>query len=227
MPQSVRRYIANWQNKLPDYQLMVWTEKEFDIAQAPIYVQQAYECKKFAFVSDYVRLYALQTCGGVYMDTDVEVVKSLDSFLYHSALIGFECGDRLSTAFIASAPGALWIKELMAEYESRTFVANGRMDLTTNVEYVTQYFLQRGLQVGGAKQRVGDVEIYPSEYFSPKSWNTGEYNITNNTVVVHHFSGTWHSPLTRFLSVFFSNKTIAKIASTKERIIRLIKNVRS
>lgn len=227
IPQSVSRYIANWQSKLPDYQLMVWTEKEFDITKAPIYVQQAYECKKFAFVSDYVRLYALHKYGGVYMDTDVEVVKSLDSFLHHSALIGFECEDRLSTAFIASISGALWIGELMDEYESRVFVKDGRMDLTTNVEYVTRYFKQHGLQVGGEKQTVGDVEVFPSEYFSPKSWNTGKYNITDNTVVIHHFSGTWHSPLTQFLSVFFSNNTIVKIASLKERVVKMLKNVRS
>ena len=98
------------------------------------------------------------------------------------------------------------------------------MDLTTNVEFISEEFHKRGLQAGGKKQVVEDVVIYPSSYFSPKSWGTGKYHITDETVVVHHFAGTWHSTTSRILSVFFSNNTIIKIASFKEKFLNFIKN---
>lgn len=227
LPKAVQKYLRIWRKRLPNYEIKIWTEQEFDITQSNAYVKQAYECKKFAFVSDYVRLYALYKYGGIYLDTDVEVLKSFDSFLHHSAFMCFEDYDKLSTAIIATEPNADWVWNLLQGYEERVFLVDGRMDLTTNVEYITGMFKQYGLKLNGEKQSVQDVVIYPSEYFSPKSWGTGKYTITDNTVTVHHFAGTWHSPLTRFLSIFFSNKTIIGIAAFKEKLLNSIKNVRA
>ena len=133
LPKAVQKYLRIWRKRLPNYEIKIWTEQEFDITQSNAYVKQAYECKKFAFVSDYVRLYALYKYGGIYLDTDVEVLKSFDSFLHHSAFMCFEDYDKLSTAIIATEPNADWVWNLLQGYEERVFLVDGRMDLTTNV----------------------------------------------------------------------------------------------
>ena len=223
MPKSVKKFMNTWRKHLPDYEIKVWTENEFDPMTSIPYVREAYQCRKFAFVSDYVRLYALSEYGGIYLDTDVEVLKSLDPFL-ETPFMCFENDNYLSTAVIAADYSTEWVKDVLKKYESRTFLKDGVMDLTTNVEFISEEFHKRGLQAGGKKQVVEDVVIYPSSYFSPKSWGTGKYHITDETVVVHHFAGTWHSTTSRILSVFFSNNTIIKIASFKEKFLNFIKN---
>lgn len=223
LPKSVKKFMDTWRKHLPDYEIQVWTENEFDPLTSIPYVREAYQCRKFAFVSDYVRLYALSQYGGIYLDTDVEVLKSLDPFL-ETPFMCFENDDHLSTAVIAAEPSTGWVRDVLKKYQDRTFLKDGVMDLTTNVEFISEEFLKRGLQVGGKKQVVEDVTIYPSSYFSPKSWGTGKYHITEETAVVHHFAGTWHSATSRILSIFFSNNTIIKIASFKEEVLNLIKN---
>lgn len=223
MPKSVKKFMDTWRKQLPDYEIKVWTENDFDPMTSIQYVRQAYQCRKFAFVSDYVRLYALSKYGGIYLDTDVEVLKSLDSFL-EAPFMCFENDDHLSTAVIAAESSTEWVKDVLNKYQDRTFLKDGVMDLTTNVEFISEEFLKRGLQPDGKRQKVEDVIIYPSSYFSPKSWGTGKYHITDDTVVVHHFAGTWHSITSRILSVFFSNNTIIKIASYKEKVLNFIRN---
>lgn len=210
---------------MPDYEIVIWTEKEFNPQKSVPYVSEAYECGKFAFVSDYVRLYALYKFGGVYLDTDVEVIKSFDPVLCHNSFMCFESQDRLSTATIAASPASEWVLNLLNGYETRRFLCDGVMNLTTNVEYISQYFIEQGLEQTGDFQVVDDVAIYPSEYFSPKSWGTGKYNVTSKTMAIHHFAGTWHSRSTRFLSLFLSNNAIVFIASLKERLINFLKYV--
>lgn len=225
LPRQVNKFLKTWKEKLPDYEIRIWTEDDFDPRCAIQYVKEAYECGKYAFVSDYVRLYALYKYGGIYLDTDVEVLKSFDPFLCDDAFMSFESEERLSTAIIAAAPSSEWVKELLEGYHSRKFIVDGKMDLTTNVSYITDYFIKSGLICSGKLQVVKDVTIYPSEVFSPKSWGTGVYNVTEATICVHHFAGTWHSLSTRILSLFFSNETIINIASLKEKFINAIKYV--
>ena len=225
IPKSVQSCINTWKRHLPDYEIMIWTEKEFNPKISVPYVSEAYECGKFAFVSDYVRLYALYKFGGVYLDTDVEVIRPFEPMMSNNAFMCFESKDRLSTATIAASPSSDWVLHLLKSYETRHFLCDGKMDLTTNVEYISQYFVGRGLTQTGEFQVVDDVAIYPSEYFSPKSWGTGKYNVTSRTIAIHHFAGTWHSRSTRFLSFFFSNNAIVTIASLKEKIINFIKYV--
>lgn len=224
MPRSVKRFIRTWRKHLPDYEIKVWTEKEFDPMSSVSYVKEAYQCSKFAFVSDYVRLYALSQYGGIYLDTDVEVLDSFDPYL-DCPFLCFENEENIATAIIAATKTTQWVKDVLAMYVERHFINDGKMDLTTNVEFISKEFVKRGLRVGGEMQVVDGVKIYPSEYFSPKSWGTGLYNITDKTIAVHHFAGTWHSKSTRLLSVFFSNNTIIKIASFKEKIIKSLRNV--
>ena len=224
MPRSVKKFMKTWQKQLPDYEIKIWTETEFNPLCSVPYVKEAYECSKFAFVSDYVRLYALAQYGGIYLDTDVEILKSLDPYL-ENPFMCFEDEEKLSTAIIAAEASTQWVKDVLEMYETRRFLNNGEMDLTTNVEFISGEFIKRGLCIGGQKQTVNGVVIYPSVYFSPKSWGTGKYHITEDTVAVHHFAGSWHSRLTRVLSCFLSNNTIVKIAPYKERIQKAVRDV--
>lgn len=223
-PKLMEKCLESWAKVMPDYEVRLWSEETFDINNSVKYVQEAYNEKKFAFVSDYVRLYALYNYGGVYLDTDVEVIKDFTNLLTTETVLGFEDKGKISTAFIAVEPKAEWIKKLLIEYEHRCFIMpDGRRDQTTNVEFISQYLRKSGIDLEREKVVEDNLVIYPIEYFSPRSWDSGKYEITDNTYAVHYFAGTWHSLPVRILSLFFSNKAIVKIASYKEKIIRLIK----
>ena len=111
LPKLAKKCIKSWKKYCPDFEIIEWNEANFDISSAPLYVRQAYEAKKWAFVTDYVRLYALTSYGGIYMDTDVEVIKPLDFFLNHDAFSGFESEKSIPTGIMASKKGNIWVKE--------------------------------------------------------------------------------------------------------------------
>jgi len=191
-PNSVQRCINSWRKHLPDYQIVEWNEANFDLKH-PRYVREAYESKKWAFVSDYARLFILYVNGGIYMDTDVEVCRSLDRFLDHRAFTGFEGPERIPTGIIGAERQHPWIGELLSEYEARPFILDGGiMDLTTNVTTITNTALKRGLVVGGEYQVLDDdVRIYPVDWFCPLDYGTGKLKLTKNTHCIHHFHGSW------------------------------------
>ena len=225
-PKLMKRCIKSWQRILPDYELRIWTEDTFDIGKSVNYVKEAYQQKKYAFVSDYVRLYALYNFGGVYLDTDVEVLKDFSPLLKTETTFGFEDVGKISTAFIAVEPRAKWIKELLDIYAHRSFVLpDGRNDQTTNVEFISKYLADKNVDMQNECVDEEHLTIYPIEYFSPRSWASGKYEITNNTYAVHYFAGTWHSFPVKVLSLFFSNEQIVKIASVKEKILKFFKRL--
>lgn len=191
-PASVLKCIDSWHKYLPDYEFKEWNEDNFDILQNR-YVKEAYENRKFAFVTDYVRLYALYHEGGVYMDTDVEVLKSYNPFLHHTMFSGFETDGNVPTGMMAAEKGSLWAKELLDQYADRKFVnPDGSFDMTTNTTVITEYMLGKGLVLNNQYQDFpGLCTMYPAEYFCPKDHRTGEIKITEKTVCIHHFSGTW------------------------------------
>lgn len=197
-PASVLKYIESWHKHLPGYEYKEWNEDNFDI-NSNAYVKEAYENRKFAFVTDYVRLYALYTEGGIYMDTDVEVTGSYDKFLHHIAFSGFETSCNVPTGMMAAVKGAVWAKELLDGYANRHFVnEDGSLDMTTNTVVITDYMVKKGLLLNNKFQEIeGLCTIYPSDYFCPKDHTTGLISTTKNTVCIHHFSGTWinHTPL--------------------------------
>jgi len=187
----VKKCIASWRRCLPDYEIKEWNELNFDV-NSNDYVREAYESGKFAFVSDYVRLYALATEGGVYMDTDVEVLKSYDSFLHHHAFSGFE-ENRVASATIGSEKGGKWITALLNGYRDRKLVgADGSFDMTPNTHVITRYMLDHGLVCDNTFQDFpGLVAIYPSDYFSPRDLGTGRVCLSPRSVCIHHFAGSW------------------------------------
>lgn len=196
-PDLANRCIESWKKYCGDYELREWNEDNFDI-NSNLYVKQAFDNKKFAFVTDYVRLYALYTQGGIYMDTDVEVLKPLDKFLTCHAFSSFENNNMIPTGIIGAEKGNVWIKDLLDEYTDLTFIdKNGNFDLTTNVSRITKLTHDKyGLQLTSSYQKLknGVVSLYPFDYFCPKDWETGKINLTSNSYTIHHFSGSWHTP---------------------------------
>lgn len=185
------RCIASWKKFLPDYKIMRWDENNFDIRQNT-YCYEAYQNKKWAFASDYVRLWALVNYGGIYMDTDVEVIGSFDSFLSLHAFSGFESETMIATGILASEANHPLFQDLLSFYDNRHFIqADGSMDQTTNVTVLTEYLKKRGLTPNNRFQEVSGLSLYPRDYFSPKSHSTGKLYLTDNSVAIHHFNGSW------------------------------------
>lgn len=200
LPTDAKKCIASWKKIMPDYEIREWNESNFDI-NSNLYVKQAYEARKFAFVTDYVRLYALATEGGIYMDTDVEVLKSFDPFLHHVAFSGFENNNFVPTGMMAAEKGSRWAKDLLDEYNHRSFIKeDGTFDTTTNTVTITNYMKKQGLILNNTYQDFpGLVTIYPSDYFCPKDHGSGLIRLTDNSVCIHHFACSWLPPKRRFL----------------------------
>lgn len=191
LPVEAIHCIDTWKKYCPDYEIKRWDESNFDLSSNR-YVREAYEAKKWAFVSDYVRLWILVKEGGIYMDTDVEVLKSLDSFLTNRAFSGFESDSSVPTGIMACEKGFPLFKKLLDDYESRSFIkSDGSYDLTTNVVVITKKCKDRGLKLDNTFQVIDGFALYPSDWFCPKSHETGVINLTENSVTIHHFSGSW------------------------------------
>lgn len=192
MPKLAHKCIASWKKYLPEYEIKEWNEDNFNLELYP-YAKEAYDNRKFAFVTDVVRLYVLYHEGGIYMDTDVEVLKPLDRFLHHHAFSGFENDTDVPTGIMASEKGGRWAKENLAYYDNRHFInKNGEFDMTTNVRIITDLMLPYQLQRNNTYQEFLDlIAFYPKDYFCPKSHDTGKIHITQNTHVIHHFAGSW------------------------------------
>ena len=193
-PPLAVKCIESWKRFCPDYEILEWNEENFDLSAAPEYVHQAYEAGRWAFVTDYVRLVALVKMGGVYMDTDVEVVKPLDSYLQHEAFAGFESIDRVQTGLLACVPGFSLFADFLRHYDTARFLLpDGTCDTTTNVEVLTRLCVARGLQLNDRFQVVDGLAVYPREYFCPVDYETEKLKRTRKTVTIHWFSGSWHT----------------------------------
>ena len=193
MPELVKRCIRSWHEKMPDWEYVLWNEGNFDISSAPAYVQEAYAANKFAFVSDYVRIYALEQQGGVYLDTDVEVLKSYEPLLTNNAFIGFEetKSKAIGTNCIGSEANTEWLQELLRHYQTIHFSRpDGTLDMTTNAELITHILEQHGLVRNGKEQMVGEIHVYDHHYFSPIT-STRVMRKNENTYSIHRFAGSW------------------------------------
>lgn len=191
LPDEVKYYIDTWKKHCPDYKIIQWNEKNFDI-NCCTYVKEAYTKKKWAFVADYARLYALVNYGGIYLDTDVEVLKNLDSLLKYEAFCGFESDTKLCTAVLGCRPHFSIYDDLMKLYQNKYFILdNGMLNEEPNVIPFTQIYCKKGLILNGKEQAIFRLKVFPSDYFSPKSYVTGNINLTSNTLTIHHFSESW------------------------------------
>lgn len=212
LPKSAKKCIASWKKYFPGYEIKEWNESNFDW-NCCAYVKEAYEAKKWAFVSDYARFWIMYHYGGIYFDTDVEVIKSFDDILSKGGFMGQEAGassgvnptrneaDSVESAVVANpglgiavAPGLRLYREILDFYDKHHFIKNGVMDTTTICVYTTNILKKYGYDETSENiQNVGGITIYPPDYFCPQNFFTGEMLITGNTHSIHHYAASWYT----------------------------------
>ena len=203
LPPLAIKCIESWRKYLPDYEIKEWNEDNFDVNIIP-YTAEAYAQKKYAFVSDYARFWILYKYGGIYFDTDVEVIRPLDDIIARGGFMGFETDyeegstpHEISTnpgLGLGVAPGLGLIKKMLDFYEIQHFKneQNTRKQITV-VYIATKILEENGLKQAPGIQEVQGVRIYPSEYFCPINVTTGKLHITKNTRSIHHYAASWVS----------------------------------
>ena len=192
-----KKCIDSWKKYCPDYEIIEWNESNFNL-ECCDFVREAYQAKKWAFVSDYARLKILYDNGGIYLDTDVELVKSLDFLLEEKCYFGEE-----TTGFINTGLGFGAVKNnkiielLLNEYEGLHFLKNdGSYDMEPCPTKNTRPLLNYNYQFSGKEiWRCNDFVVFPPEYFCPLDYNTKVLNKTNNTVSIHLYNASWHTRL--------------------------------
>lgn len=220
LPEDAKKCVASWKKYLLDYEIKEWNESNFDV-NCCAYVREAYEAKKYAFVSDYARFYVLYQEGGLYFDTDVEVIKNMDHIIAAGNFMGYE--KSLATQQqgqsgtntlgvnpglgLGVAPGLALIRELLDFYEQKEHFS---VEDGTVVDYTTQILERHGLEREHKLQKVADITVYPADYFCPMDSTTGITTLTKNTVSIHHYSCSWidHNTLSWRLHIL-KNKLIA------------------
>lgn len=204
IPESLQKYMDSWKKFLPDYQFIHWNFERFD-KNSSIWVKQAFENKKYAFAADYIRLYALYNYGGIYLDMDVEVIKSFNPFLSLKTILCYE-SDSPNTypevAAFGAEKGAEWIKECLNYYSGKKFITSKGKFNTTPLPQVIRKILKKNkykfVEVSDINEslkatRDKNIGIFTSDFFSPKSYKTNIIKLTENTICIHHFAGTWKS----------------------------------
>lgn len=239
LPKSALDYIESWQRYFPNYEIKRWDESNFDVNIIP-YTQEAYSAKKYAFVSDYARFWILYNYGGLYFDTDVEVIKNMDDIIARGPFMGCECTSQVgATATSLGLPPGLGLgvnpglgcgvnpglelyEDILKIYQSKHFTIPDDNPHCENVVTITTDLLcQKGLLDTNEIQQVAGVWIYPKEYFCPKDYVTKEMVITNNTRTIHHYAESWVPRSTRFknsLRRLFGDRFIAFLVKAKKII---------
>lgn len=205
LPPLAKKCLSSWQKFMPDYEIVRWDESNLDFNTCD-YASEAYRAKKWAFASDYARFKILYEQGGVYLDTDVELIRSLEPILELGPYMGFEidCTDEENGSVaaglgLAANPGLGLYKDILDSYERDHFVKDdGSCDLTTVVERVTDILRGKGLREVSGIQEVAGVRIYPTEYFCPKDPRNLRLNLTENSYSIHHFDGSWTTGKQKF-----------------------------
>ena len=194
MPALSEKCIASWKKYCPDYEIVCWNEENFDITQNR-YAREAYEAGKWAFVSDYVRLKVLYDGGGIYLDTDVELIKPIDDLIEKNGYMGFDDSGVVSTGLgFACEKGNELVGALLDDYKDIPFVlSDGTYDLTPCPERNTKLLQKLGLDMNNRNQLFMGIQMFPEDYFCPIKYYTGKKIITENTYSIHHFCASWTS----------------------------------
>ena len=195
LPPLAQKCIKSWKKYCPDYEIVRWDESNFDIANAPLYVKQACTVGKWAFVSDYARLIIVYQHGGIYLDTDVELLKNLDPLLINESYFGREDDIYVNTGLgFGAEKGTRILKELAEDYQDIPFVRDdGSFDMLACPIRNHRVFEKYGLKMGNGYQILSNgTAIYPIEYFNPKNTKTNLVKITCNTYSIHDYSASWY-----------------------------------
>lgn len=187
----VNQCIDSWKQKLPEYELMLWDKNRFDVV-SHTWVNQANQAKKFAFAADYIRFYALYHHGGIYLDSDVQVIKSFNPLLHHHSFIGLESTGDFEAAIIGAEKETPWTSKMLQYYKGRTFVKpNGQYDQRPLPLIVREVLEKDTILMDSADSADKGLTIFPSAYFSPKNIHTKRVDSTPETYTIHHFDGQW------------------------------------
>ena len=195
MPGLAKRCVSSWKKHCSDYEIICWNESNFNINTVPFTMQVA-KAKKWGFIVDYIRAHVVYHYGGIYLDTDVELIKPFDEdILQNTCFGGFENKKYINPGSIfAGIKGCTVAKELMNFYTSYNFVKeNGELNLTPSPKIFTKLLLKYGLNQNNTYQNLGEFTAYPADFFCPMPLETRLINITKNTYAIHHYVGSWLS----------------------------------
>lgn len=222
LPESAKKCIKSWKKYFPDYKICEWNESNFDI-NCNAYVKGAYKAKKWAFVSDYARFWILYYYGGLYFDTDVEVIKTFEDIINIGNYMGCEKIDAVNPGLGCGAEKGLRIyKEILDYYDQLEFDVQ---HIKTVVDYTTDILKEYGFKGKGEIEYICDINIYPLEYFCPLNPATGKLKITEHTYSIHHYTATWQSPYARFkgkMQQFLGPQLSKKIIALKRKMNKKI-----
>lgn len=192
IPDNLQKCINSWKEKCPDYEILRWDESNYDVGKYA-YTRQAHEAQKWGFIPDVARLEILYEYGGFYLDTDVELLKSLDELRYQPGFCGREAWGHVNFGGGSGGQKGLdIIGELLDFRKNVSFILpNGEFNLEASGYFETKPLVDKGLVMKDITQRVGDLTVYASDFFHPYNYISGVENITENTVSIHYFSGSW------------------------------------
>ncbi len=192
LPNNLKKCIESWKRYCPDYEIIEWNEDNYDISKHP-YMEQAYKAGAYGFVPDYARIDILYNEGGFYLDTDVEIKRSIDNLRYQKAFCGVEKWQIINFGGLSgSIKGNPMLKEFLDERDKIYFLnEDGTQNKNTCGLYDTRVALEHGYKINGESQIIGDINIYASDYFQPYDYMSGIINETENTYSVHWFNGGW------------------------------------
>lgn len=233
-PEKIKKCIESWHKYLPDYQFVLWNFDRFPRGKSP-WVDEAFDNKKYAFAADFIRLYALYNYGGIYLDTDVEILKSFNDLLELPYILCWENGsknDAFEMAALGCQRGTKWVEILLRKYQNRHFVnIDGSFEtlpipnFTYNVLIDEGYHFVTANSISEYKERINDstddMIILSSQYFSPKSYETGKISLTNKTICIHHYSGSWlpwQKRVKLMIKHFLGKKTVDFFRFIRKRI---------
>lgn len=239
LPPLAKKCIASWKKYLPDYEIRQWDESNYDVNKIP-YIKEAYAAKKFAFVSDYARFDILYNYGGIYFDTDVEIISPLDCIISAGSFMGCEnkatpgatpnllgvapgLGLRVNPGLgLGVTPGLGLIREILDNYSTLHFKRpDGSLNQTTIVKYTTEILCKHGLVNTPDIHTVAGINIYPCEYFCPLDYNTGNLIITKNTVSIHHYTASWKTKsdtIKQFIAKLLGKRITTLLISVRRHI---------
>lgn len=217
IPSEYMQYIESWKKFLPNYEIRRWDESNYDVHCIP-FSSEAYNVGKYAYVSDYARLRILYEHGGIYFDTDVEVIKPLDDIIENGPFMGFEkssttnCCEMLNVNVglgFSVEPGNSIIREVLDFYENHHYIyPDGHMEQITIVKIVTEVLKRHGLHDSDIPTNIDGITVYPWDYFCPYEPLSNKLVITQNTRTIHHFSASWMSwtDKLKMLKGFYANQ---------------------
>jgi mannosyltransferase OCH1-like enzyme len=203
--------MGSWKKHLPDYEFKKWDTKTFDINSIQ-WVKEAYEAKKYAFASDYIRFYVLYNYGGIYLDTDVEVIKPFDSLLLCNSFMGFEYISIPESAVIGSVPGIPWVKKCLDYYSNKSFFDTNGKQRTVAVPIMMKAILKEHYNQpifdNSMIQDFGDLILYPYQFFSSRNPYKKQINVSSKTYCIHYSLASWcgggHNKIKRYIHLMFT-----------------------